>query len=597
MAGIQAPEVTRDDGATATTRPPGWGSRLRSPSLVGIVVGLAFFSVSLTPSLVPRPAFFLGLLSGLWACVGYFLGAAMERWVRQPPDAIHPRRIRHASLQRIVRVRSILPGVRPILRRLALPVAASLYAMVYGGLVISWQNDVRSLLDMEPLESTSVLVFAGTTVLGVLVGGLIGMGLGVVRRVSRAAFVGRGRALAGPASLLATLLTAVVVTSLLLFGAMKVVETIYADLNTQTADGFMRPVSSERSAGPGSPVVWDGLGRHGRAFIGGGPNAERIEEVTGTVALDPVRVYVGMGNADTLEDRARVAVEELRRTGGFERSVLVVATPTGSGWLEAQAVDSVEYLYGGDTAIVAIQYSYLPSWASFLFDTELPIDASKALFDAVHSEWTSMPADERPTLAVYGLSLGAMGMQGALGDVTDIQDRTDAALFVGPPNNSQPWRDLQAGRDAGSPVWQPVLDDGAEVRWMSKPGDFQRLDGDWQQPRIAYLQHATDAVTWMDTDVIWRRPVWLSGPAADGGRGEDVSDAMVWFPGVTYLHLVADMIMGVAVPAGHGHNFGDVILDGWAGVLPDHGLDLAAQSRIQAVLESYSRDIEDPIWE
>lgn len=562
-----------------------------------MVVGLAFFSVSLTPSLVPRPAVFLGLLSGLWAIVGYFLGAALQRWLTHPPDVTHPRRFRDGSLRWITALRSTLPAAHPILRRLAPPVAVIAYAVFYGRLVVSWQNDVRSLVEMEPLESTATLVFALTTILGVVVGALIGTGLGAVRRAVRQSLVLRGRALAGPVSLVAALLTAVVVTGLILFGGMKVVDGIYADLNEETADGFVTPVSNARSAGEGSPVAWDGLGRHGRAFIGGGPDAERIEQVTGAVARDPVRVYVGMGNADTLEERARIVVEELRRTGGFERSVLVVATPTGSGWLEAQAVDSLEYLYGGDTAIASLQYSYLPSWASFLFDEELPIDASRALFDAVHAEWVSMPEGERPTLAVYGLSLGATGMQGALGDLTDIRARTDAALFVGPPNNSQPWRDLQAARDAGSPVWRPVLHDGAEVRWLSTPGDFQKLEGDWQQPRVAYLQHATDAVTWMDTDVIWRRPVWLSGPADEGGRGEDVSDEMLWFPGVTYLHLVADMIMGVAVPAGHGHNFGDVILDGWAGVLPDHGLDVASLDRVQAVLESYSRDVEDPIWE
>lgn len=483
------------------------------------------------------------------------------------------------------------------MRRWLVPLAALLYAVGYGSLVIHWQNDVRRLVEMEPLESTAILMFAATTVMGATIGLFIGSGLGIVRGGVHRVLEQRGRRFAGVTSFAAAVIVAVVVVALVLAVGMRAVDSVYADLNDRTTDGIVPPVSALRSAGPGSPVAWDGLGRHGRAFIGGGPDASRIQEVTGEQTLEPVRVYVGVGNADTLDEQARIAVEELRRTGGFERSVLVVATPTGSGWLEDQAVDSVEYLYGGDTAIVSLQYSFLPSWASFLFDKSLPVDASRALFDAVHAEWASMPVDERPKLAVYGLSLGAAGMQGALGGLEDIRSRTEAALFVGPPNNSQPWRTLQGERDAGSPVWQPVLDGGAEVRWLSKPGDFARLPGDWRQPRVAYLQHATDAVTWMDPNVIWRRPVWLSGPAAQGGRGPDVSDSMVWFPGVTYLHLVADMIMGVAVPAGHGHNFGDVILDGWAGVLPGHSLDDAALARVQELIESYSRDVEDPIWE
>jgi uncharacterized membrane protein len=63
-----------------------------------------------------------------------------------------------------------------------------------------------------------------------------------------------------------------------------------------------------------------------------------------------------------MEQRAELALEELKRVGGFSRSVLVVATPTGTGWLDPGAVDTVEYLHAGDTAIVSMQYSHLPSW-------------------------------------------------------------------------------------------------------------------------------------------------------------------------------------------------------------------------------------------
>lgn len=562
-----------------------------------MITAFAFFSVSLTPSLVPRPATFLGLLGGLWASVGYGLGSAAQHWLTRSPDLGRPRRARQRLLLWIERLRELAPRPTGLVSALGITVIGVAYAVAYGALVVHWQNDVRALVEMEPMENTGVLVFAGTTLLGVALGSVVGISLSFVRRRIRRALERRGARSARPASLVGTALVAAVVLSIILFGGMRVVDGIYDNLNDQVPEGLLEPSTALRSAGPGSPVSWDGLGRHGRAFIGGGPTAEDIGEVTGVAAMDPVRVYVGVGNADTLAERARIAVEELERTGGFERSVLVVATPTGSGWLEAQAVDSLEYLHGGDTAIVSIQYSFLPSWASFLFDAELPVDASRALFDAVRSKWETLPPQQRPTLAVYGLSLGATGMQAALGSLDDIRDKTDAALFVGPPNSSQPWRDLQAARDPGSPEWQPVLREGAEVRWLSKPGDFARLPGRWDQPRVAYLQHATDAVTWMDPRVIWQRPEWLSGPASERGRGADVSDAMLWFPGVTYLHLVADMIMGVAVPAGHGHNFGDVIVDGWEGVLPRAGADQASVSRIQTVIESYSRDVEDPIWE
>jgi uncharacterized membrane protein len=72
-------------------------------------------------------------------------------------------------------------------------------------------------------------------------------------------------------------------------------------------------------------------------------------------------VYVGLNSADSAEDRARLALEELMRAGGFERSVLLLATPTGTGWVDPAAQDTVEYLHRGDIASVAVQYSYLNS--------------------------------------------------------------------------------------------------------------------------------------------------------------------------------------------------------------------------------------------
>ena len=47
------------------------------------------------------------------------------------------------------------------------------------------------------------------------------------------------------------------------------------------------------------------------------------------------------------------------------------------------------------------------------------------------------------------------------------------------------------------------------------------------------------------------------------------------------------MMASTAVPARHGHAFGDVMLQGWVAVSGDGGLDAAALGRIQTVIESY----------
>ena len=91
-------------------------------------------------------------------------------------------------------------------------------------------------------------------------------------------------------------------------------------------------------------MKWDELGRAGREFIASGPTAKEISAFTGRPALEPIRVYVGLRTADTPLARARLALEELRRTGGFNRSTLIVITPTGTGWIDPAGMDSVEYL-------------------------------------------------------------------------------------------------------------------------------------------------------------------------------------------------------------------------------------------------------------
>lgn len=127
---------------------------------------------------------------------------------------------------------------------------------------------------------------------------------------------------------------------------------------------------------------------------------------------------------------------------------------------------------------------------------------------------------------------------------------------------------------------------------MSREGDERLIDAPWQDPRVLYLQHATDPVTWLGPELIWAPPEWLDAEQ----RAGDVSPAMRWMPGITAVQLVVDIFMGESVPARHGHNYGDLVLTGWAGVTDDGGLDAAALGRVQAILEGYADPI-DPAFE
>lgn len=521
----------------------------------GSLLGLAAAILAVTPSLLPRPALLQGALAALAFGVGYMVGSGLAALIRSWLRRGEMRMPRGGWL------------VYALLWLVAL--------VAFSGLAVYWQNEVHSLVEMPPLDGVQLGAFlAGFVPLAAIlfvIGKLVrGMWSGLRETV------GTPIAWLGSATVVAAALAGFVVL------VMTAVDSIYLQRNG-VPDGALRPPASDhRSAGPDSAIAWDTLGRHGANFVAGGPSAEEISVLTEQSALTPIRVYAGMESAPTMRERAALVVAELERTGAFERAVLVVATPTGSGWLEPQAVDAIELLHGGDTAIAAMQYAYTPSWVSFLFDPDAPVEASRVLFEAIEERWLQLPAETRPLLVIYGLSLGAHGSQATFVDFDDVRARTDGALFVGSPNSSALWSSLQAARDVGSPLWQPVLDQGLQVRWISQAGDETRLDGPWQAPRVLYLQHATDPVTWLNAELLWRSPEWLEPEQ----RGADVSASMRWMPVITGLQVTVDMLGGTAVPARHGHNFGDVQVLGWREVVGDAGLSADALARIQAYIAS-----------
>ena len=164
----------------------------------------------------------------------------------------------------------------------------------------------------------------------------------------------------------------------------------------------------------------------------GGPTVAQLEAVNGPGAKEPIRVYAGLQSADTVQGRADLVLAELKRTGAFDRKVLVVATTTGMGFLDSRGTDPLEYLWNGDTAIAGVQYSYLPSWISVLADQEAVVDTSRTVFETVREYWATLPAGERPELYLYGLSLGSMGVESVLTSVNIVNEPVDGALMVGP---------------------------------------------------------------------------------------------------------------------------------------------------------------------
>lgn len=537
-------------------------------NFIGLSGGIFFYCLALTPSLLPRPAMFEGLVAGLSFAVGYGIGTFISWAVRRFP------------------IREPSKHIKLIAWRLLLATIAVL-VILYGLWSSTWQNQVRGFIGEPQLEGqhiVSILVTAiATAAIVIAIGRIIGW---MIRKVSL--FIGRWIPTAysvATGTVLVGIVLILFYNGVVVRTFVSVSNTIYRSQNNQTNSGDQKPAMAERSGSPTSLVPWDTLGRQGRAFIANGPSQKQLRDFNRQEPMQPIRVYVGINSANTAEARADLAVKELERTGAFDRSVLVVMTATGTGWIEPQSADSLEYMWNGDTALATIQYSYLPSWISFLVDRDNATAAGKALFNAVYDRWQQLPEDHRPKLIAYGLSLGSYGSQSAFKDIADIQNKTDGALFMGTPNDSQPWRTIIDNRDKGSPEWQPVYQHGKTVRFAAESGDFAKLSGNWNTPRIAYLQHASDPVVWWNPNLIWHKPAWLSET-----RGPDITPNMKWYPFVTFAQVTVDQFFGVDAPNGHGHNYANAEVAAWAHVTIPPQWDNTKTTQLQAIISKYPTD-------
>jgi uncharacterized membrane protein len=485
------------------------------------------------------------LIWGITAAIGYGLGVLFA-WIWRAfadRDARRPRR------------RSWL---------VFLAVAAVLVA-VFFGLGQYWQYEIRKLMGVTDYNIGLVIAspFIAAAVFGLIL--LIGRSLrGLYRWIAQllSRWIGRKAARAVGWALVAGL-AYLIVTGLLLQGLVNVLNSAYSVRDTTTAEGVRQPTTSLRSGGPGSLIPWDTLGYQGRNFTGKGPSPSDIENLTGHPAMEPVRAYAGLASADSADSRAALAVRDLERAGGFQRKDLLVVTTTGSGWVDPALVDSFEYLTGGDSATVAIQYSYLPSWVSYLVDQSKAREAGRALFDAVYGAWAQLPQGQRPRLFVAGESLGTFGGEAAFSGEHGMANLTSGVLFAGPPNFNTLFREFTDHRDPGSPEVQPVYQHGRIVRFASDPTKAIPPPGQpWEGARVLYMMHPSDPIVWWSPHLIFSPPDWISEPP-----GSDVLNGIIWMPFVTFWQVTADLPFSTGVPAGHGHKYTSEYVDGWNAIL------------------------------
>lgn len=531
------------------------------PSAAGLALGALFFAVSLSPSLIPRAALVQGALGGICFAIGYLAGytlMVLRHWVTESGPAA--------------------PRVLQIKMALGLLIAGGAILWALWN-VTGWQNDIHAAMGIPPVETArpfTILAVAAFVALVLVFLGRLFRRLWRVIATQLEAFIPRRLAkLTGIT--LALLLFWAIGNDVMLGRVLQALDETYAALDRLIPPEKAAPADALKSGSAASLVGWDGLGAAGRDWVLAEPDAAAITAVTGAPALEPLRIYVGLNSAPDADQRGRLALEEALRVGAFDRRVLVIATPTGTGWMDPAGMQPLDYLTGGDLAVVAVQYSYLPSWMSLILQPEYGAESAVAVFREIYGHWRNLPEAGRPELYLFGLSLGARNGELPISWQDLLSDPPQGALWAGPPFAMRGWQQLLASRVPDSPAWAPRYRDGSAIRVMTQEPQTH-IYAPWGVMRMIYLEYPSDPIVFFSTGTLWRAPAWLRG-----SRGPDVSPSLRWWPVVTFLQLGFDMMTATTTPPGHGHVYAAKhYLRAWAEVLGGD-YDPEMMARLEAI--------------
>lgn len=367
--------------------------------------------------------------------------------------------------------------------------------------------------------------------------------------------------------------------------AMQRIETATLTDEAKTAGLDPASVTSPTVSGSGRSLVpWASLGREGRRHVLSrvptrasgrdetasatgqtasaspqpfvdalvGPTADvtpdlSIETVMGQpAAAEPVQVYVGLDSAPTARERVDLALAEMEQLGAFDRSLLVLVSPTGTGYVNYVALAALQYLSLGDVATVTMQYSRRPSPLS-LGKVAVAREQNRRLWMRILVRLREIPEQRRPRVVVFGESLGAFTSQDVFVDWGTIGPAAlgiDRALWVGTPRTSRWMTEVTTpDRLEVDPDTVAVVNDYLELEDLG-PERRSRL-------RYVLVSHDNDGVTRLAPDVVLSRPDWLGADArtprpAPTGTGVPVSPRGTppwarWRPVTTFFQTLVDM--------------------------------------------------------
>ncbi len=320
--------------------------------------------------------------------------------------------------------------------------------------------------------------------------------------------------------------------------------------NDKVEPGYATPPTApEVSGSPDSVSTFEELGLQGRRYVIDVPTPELIEEIMGEKAkAQPIRAFIGF-NTEPLYStgRAELALEELDRTKAFDRSYLLLVSPTGTGWVDHTVIEAAELMARGDIATCCIQYARSPS---FLAVQQVALGRAqfRLLLWGIRERLRERPPEKRPKVLIFGESLGAWSSS----DVVMHQGISgfdhygiDRALWFGLPWLAK-WSRSGMIRQASDTVPEGtvgVFDSHDEYSQLT-PAQRDKL-------RAVVLSHDNDPIALFGPDMLVRKPEWIG---AEGLRG--VAQSIEWTPIVTFCQTAIDAANAMVTIPGDFQSFG-----------------------------------------
>jgi len=324
-----------------------------------------------------------------------------------------------------------------------------------------------------------------------------------------------------------------------------------AKANEKVEPGYDKAPGSEFvSGGPASISPFGDLGLQGRRFVTDVVTPDVIAETLGEPAVaHPIRAYIGY-NSEPLypAGRSEMALEEMERLGAFDRSHLLLFSPTGTGWVDLAVASAAELFTRGDIATACVQYGRSPS---FLAVQKVALGRSqfRLLLWGVKQRLAERPPEQRPKVLVFGESLGAWSSS----DVVMRQGiegfdhyGIDRALWFGLPGLAK-WS--RTGMREGD---NPLIPEGS-VGAFDRYAQFDALtEAEKDHMRAVILDHDNDPIAAMSPRLAVKRPPWLEHET----RGRGVSEEMGWIPVLTLVQVIVDAMNAMRTVPGEFKSFG-----------------------------------------